>query len=456
MHAKVIDVHEELLNAPVGRMHIRLGVLLALMTFFDGYDTFNPAYVIHYVHGPWGLSLEQVGMLMSSGLVGFLVGSGVHGAIADRFGRRVTLLTGLWVTSIFSALTAIAADSFVSFCTLRVLTGLGLGVLLPLSTTYINELAPRRVANIFALWGVALGWAAGGAAAGLVGVFVTPHTGWQGLYWIGACSLLLIPFVHRLLPESPRFSLLRGHQEKVREVLSMLRPERADAYRGATIELPGNVAKTSVLALLAKPYRRLSIAIWLTSFLSLFCIFGLSGWVPTLMQARGESFGASFGFGALMQIMSFIGALVCGYLIDRTRLARTWLCVWSLGGALVVLALIFFDQHSVNMSCTAMAGFCIIGGQFVLNNFTATSYETELRATAVGMELAVGRLGAILGPFIGGTLQQVFGGQNAMLLAIALAAAGAGVTVLFARRVHPTQLGAQVPAQPTSVGVLHG
>lgn len=177
MHPYRIDVHAELADAKIEPMHIRLGILLSLLTLFDGYDTFNPAYVIHYVRGPWGLSLQEAGILGSSGLVGFLIGAAIHGAIADRVGRRVTLIAGLWITTAFSALTALMAHSFDSFCILRVLTGLGLGVLLPLSTTYINELAPRRFANRFALWAVALGWATGGAAAGLVGVFITPYTG---------------------------------------------------------------------------------------------------------------------------------------------------------------------------------------------------------------------------------------------------------------------------------------
>src|SRR5579864_4388905 len=133
MHADRIDVHDELANAKIGRVHVRLGILLALLTLFDGYDTFNPAYVIHYVRGPWGLSFEQAGILVSSGLVGFLCGAAIHGAIADRVGRRATLIAGLWITTVFSALTAVAAHSFGSFCILRVLTGLGLGVLLPLS-----------------------------------------------------------------------------------------------------------------------------------------------------------------------------------------------------------------------------------------------------------------------------------------------------------------------------------
>src|SRR5262245_56711930 len=178
-----IDVHAELAEAKVGPYHARLGVMMALITLFDGYDTFNPAYVIHYVAAPWGLQPGQAGLLVSSGLVGFLLGAAGHGIVADRFGRRGTLLAGLWITSVFTLATAIFADSFVSFCVLRLLTGLGLGVLLPLATTYASELAPRRIANTFTLWGVALGWALGGTMAGLVGVFATPLFGWRGLYW---------------------------------------------------------------------------------------------------------------------------------------------------------------------------------------------------------------------------------------------------------------------------------
>ena len=63
---------------------------MGLLTFIDGYDTFNPAYVIHYVAGPWGLQPGQAGLLVSSGLVGFLVGALAHGIIADRYGCRVS------------------------------------------------------------------------------------------------------------------------------------------------------------------------------------------------------------------------------------------------------------------------------------------------------------------------------------------------------------------------------
>ena len=435
MTSQVIDVHEELAEAKAGAFHWRLGAIMGLLTLFDGYDTFNPAYVIHYVAGPWGLKAGQAGLLISSGLVGFLLGAALHGVAADKFGRRGTLLAGLWITSIFTLLTALLANSFISFCALRLLTGLGLGVLLPLATTYINELAPRRVANTFALWGVAVGWAAGGTMAGVVGVFATPTLGWTSLYWIGSLSFLLLPFMHVMLPESPKFLVIQGRVAEIRSMLAKLRPERAHIYATATIAADTKLASgNSILELLQPKYRRTTIAIWATAFLSLFCIFGLSGWIPTVMIQRGETFAASFGFGALMQIMSFVGGIVLGHLVDRFGHNRGLLGLWWAFGGCAVLTLVFFNDHVVNVSCVAAAGFFIIGAQFVLNNFTAAAYETNVRATAVGMELGVGRVGAILGPFVAGALQQNYQSSLPMFVSIGLAALAAGGIILLANR----------------------
>ena len=425
-----VDVNHELAEARVSPLHIQLGVIMALLTFFDGYDTFNPAYVIHYVMGPWGLKPGQAGLLVSSGLVGFLVGAAMHGIIADRYGRRVTLLGGLWITSAFTILTPVIGVSFASFCLLRVLTGIGLGVLLPLATTYINELAPRRLANTFSLWGVALGWAAGGTFAGVVGVFLTPTFGWQVLYWIGSLSIPVAVVLHFVLPESVKFLAARGRVDEIKTLLSRLRPDRAGIYPDAHLEIHAAPAqKNSVAALLAPSYRRKTLTIWCAAFLSLFCIFGLTGWIPTVMMQRGETFAASFGFGALLQVMSFVGGLACGHLADRRGVSRGALSTWWATGGLAVLALVPFNVHVINVASVAAAGFFIIGAQFVLNNFTAASYETGIRATGVGMMLSVGRVGAILGPFVAGELQQVFQGPTAMFLAIGAAALVAAAAI---------------------------
>jgi MFS family permease len=435
VNAEFIDVHDELAKARVTRFHWRLGATMGALTLFDGYDTFNPAYVIHYVLLPWSLKPGQAGFLVSSGLIGFLIGAAVHGVVADRIGRRMTLLGGLWIASVFTLATPVLGTSFRPFCTIRFLTGLGLGVLLPLATTYINELTPRHVANTYAIWGVGLGWALGGSLAGLVGVFVTPHYGWKSLYWIGCFSFLLIPILYVTLPESVKYLALRGRTEEIKTILARLRPEHAGRYRNARMPLDSPATTGSAMTtLLSEGYRRTTLSIWTAAFFCLFCIFGLSGWIPTVMLQRGESFAASFGFGALMQIAGFLGGLACGYISDRRGSRRLMIIIWWGLGAASVFTLVLFNNHVINLSFVAAAGFFIIGGQFVLNNFTANVYETRVRATAVGMELSVGRVGAILGPWVAGLLQQVYAGPTAMFLAIAFAGLIAAVAMAVARR----------------------
>ncbi len=104
---------------------------------------------------------------------------------------------------------------------------------------------------------------------------------------------------------------------------------------------------------------------------------------------RGETFAASFGFGALMQATSFVERLTLAMLADRTLCADAALprgmvadrrhCRAGAGVRRTAMASI--------VAIVAVAGFCIIGAQHVLNNFTAGSYETLLRASGVGMEL---------------------------------------------------------------------
>jgi MFS transporter, AAHS family, 4-hydroxybenzoate transporter len=439
MDSKIeIDVHDELAGAAVGQWHKALGVLITLITLFDGYDTFNPAYVIHYVMQPWGLTPSQAGLLVSSGLIGFLFGAVGHGGIADRLGRKSTLLAGLWIVNVFTLFTALLALDFWSFCILRLVTGIGLGVLLPLGTTYINELAPHRVSNRFSLWGVTLGWSLGGVLAGLVGVFLTPQYGWQILYYLGALSVPLTLLVHAVLPESPKFLATRGRTAELRALLARLRPERSAVYQNASFRAIEKPARQNTIAALLTPrYRRVSLTIWITAFVSLFAIFGLTGWIPTVMLKRGETFAASFGFGALMQATSFFGGLALAMLADRRfamtpRLLATW---WVVGG-LAIIALVFVNSHAFNLTMVAIAGFCVVGAQHVLNNFTAGSYETDFRASGVGMELGVGRVGAILGPYVVGLLQQVAGAPEGVFWAIGGAAIIAAVTISSLEMLH--------------------
>ncbi len=366
-----------------------------------------------------------------------MIGALVHGSVADRIGRRATFLGGMWIAGVFSLATAIFANDDASFLALRFLTGLGLGTLLPLATTYVTEFAPARSRNAFVVWGAAVGWASGAVLAALVGIFLTPRFGWHALFWFAALSLIVTVVAQRVLPESPRYLALRARFGELAVLLGRIRPDRAPAYREATFAVPpGGRDAGSPLALLAPRYRRNTLVIWTCAFLILFDIYGLSGWLPTIMATRGEGFATSFGYGALLQFMSLLGAFACGALSDRRGSRKGPLALWWTIGGVAVLLIALVNSHLSNFVLIAAAGFFVIGGQFILNNFTAVAYDTELRATGVGMELGVGRLGAILGPYIGGVLQEHFQGAGSFFFAMAAASLLSAIAIGFSKPVQ--------------------
>jgi MFS family permease len=347
MNDRLLDVHAELGSASVGRFHYALALILGSLIVFDGYDTVNPSYVVHYLAPVLALSPSQGGMLVSSGLIGFLVGAATHGSIADRYGRRTVLLGALWVAAICTVLTPAAGRSLLSFCLIRILTGVGLGVLLPLATTYMNEFSPHRYANLLPVWGVAFGWALGATLASFAGIYLTPEYGWQSLYYLGGLAFPLLIAMHLWLPESAKFLALRGLAAQTKALLLRIRPERAASYAEATLALPLSAGRRGSFGLLLAPgRRRLTLTIWLTAFLSLFGVYALSGWIPSVMIQRGESFAAGFSFGAVMQIASFVGALLGAWLIDRSGSATGWMAALWLCGGVAIAILAFFNSHS--------------------------------------------------------------------------------------------------------------
>jgi AAHS family 4-hydroxybenzoate transporter-like MFS transporter len=259
--------------------------------------------------------------------------------------------------------------------------------------------------------------------------------GWQALYYSASLSIVLVIVCHVALPESLQYSAMRGNWRGIAQVLCRLNPSEAARYTatGQQFMFPEPSDRpASVSLLLSARYRRTTISVWVAAFCILFGIWGLSGWVPTAMMQRGEGFATSFSFGALIQAMAFVGSLVCGYIADRSGVDHQAMAVWWLGGAISVGILVLFNIHALNIICVGAAGFCILGGQNVLNNFTAASYDTEVRGTAVGMMLGVGRAGGILGPFVTGLLQQYTSGTAGLFVAIGVASLVGAAAILFA------------------------
>ncbi|MGF6970834.1 MFS family permease [Paraburkholderia sp. WC7.3g] len=406
--ATLINVREELAQARIGKFHLRFAVLVGFIMFFDGYDLFNAAYVIPLIRKLWQPSPAMIGIMLSSGIVGLSIGSVLQGLLADRIGRRKVMLIALWTLTLASGLLATVVDSALSFAGVRLVLGTALGMVTPLALTCINEWAPRRNANTFATWVFQFGFSAGGIFAGVAGITFTSRFGWQSLYFIGVLSALVAAAAMKWLPESAQYLTLRGRYEEVAAMLCKVRPENAHVYQQAQIEPMQNAERAGAISELLSPlYRRNTIVHWIAGALSLFCIHGLTGWLPSLVVGKGQGVSSAFAYGTLVMVASVFGGISMGWLADRLR---SRIRAMIIGFA---LAAVFMGSLATTLGkpeaivLIAATGFFLFGAQAVLNNYQAMTYRTEVRGTGMGVAVGLNRVGGILGPVIVGVVASI-------------------------------------------------
>ena len=407
-----ISPRDEVGQAPFRSFHLRFAVLVTMVMFFDGYDLFNAAYVIPLIRKSWHPSHAVIGMMLSSGLVGLSIGSLLQGPLSDRFGRRKTLLLALWLLTATTLILATLVHGPQSFALARLAMGTALGMVTPLILTSVNEWAPARYANTFATWLFQLGFSLGGISAGVFGLLLTPHYGWRSLYAVGGLSLPVALLATWAFPESVQYLVQKGRLAEVREVLSRLRPDRAALYRGAEF-VSSHRARSfgSFKELLAPRYRRATLVNWIVGFFSLFCIQGLTGWLPTLVVSSGQAVSSAFAYGTIVMIASTFGGIGMGWTADRmgSRIRAT-----SFGYVLAALAMlgvgVALKSYWAGL-LVAAAGFFIFGAQAVLNNYQAMSYHAEVRGTGMGMAVGINRIGGMLGPVVVGGVATLLPGS---------------------------------------------
>ena len=406
--ATLIDVREELAQARVGTFHLRFAVLVAFIMFFDGYDLFNAAYVIPLIRKLWQPSPSMIGIMLSSGIVGLSIGSVLQGLLADRIGRRKVMLIALWTLTLASGLLATVVDSALGFAVVRLVLGTALGMVTPLALICINEWAPRRNANTFATWVFQFGFSAGGIFAGIAGMTLTPRFGWQSLYFVGVLSAAVAAAAMKWLPESAQYLTLRGRDEEVLAMLCKVRPEQAHIYRQARIRPMHKASRAGAIGELLSPlYRRNTIVHWIAGALSLFCIHGLTGWLPSLVVAKGQAVSSAFAYGTLVMIASVFGGISMGWLADRLRSRIRAMIIGFAMAAVFMGSLATTLGKPEAIVLIAATGFFVFGAQAVLNNYQAMTYRTEVRGTGMGVAVGLNRVGGILGPVIVGVVASI-------------------------------------------------
>lgn len=396
-----MDIEAELRQAKLSWFHIRLALVLGCVLFVDGYDLFNAGYIAPYLKREWGLDDRQIGVMLSTGIAGLAIGAYFQAPVARWIGRRAAVAAGCTLLALASLAMATLVNDFTGYLALRLVLGISLGMLSPLAFVYVNEWAPARSANLFATISFVLPFSLGGIAAGLAAMTLGPPYGWRALYLVAGIGLPIALLSYLLLPESLVHLLKRERTSQIRSYLGAIRPDRRDIHASVkrfTLAEPSHGA-TGLAPLFSEKYRARTVCIWLASALSLVCLHGLTGWLPSILVSEGSAFASAFGYGTLLMSMQIVGGTVAGAFADRYGRARVM--TWGFTGSALVMVGMVPALGSASMALmVAAAGFTIFGTQAIMNNFTALSYEPALRATGTGAAVAFSRVGGVVGPLL--------------------------------------------------------
>ena len=430
--ATAFDVRQFIDEQPVGRYQLLVAGMCSLLVFVDGFDAQAMGYVAPALSSAMQIPRAVLGPVISSGLVGMMVGAMVSGPLADRFGRRPVLIGCALIFGVGSLLTA-TAQSVEVLAAFRALTGLGMGGAMPNAIALTSEYMPQRRRGT-AVTTMICGFSLGAAVGGFVAAAIIPRFGWQAVFIVGGIAPLVIAGAAFLwLPDSIRFLLIKGGADaRVRDYLSRIAPGAA-LPRSLSARTSEDEARNAFVVLQLFTDRRATgtLLIWIVYFMNLLNLYFLNSWLPTIISDANIPLATAIRLTALFQVGGIGGALVLGAVLDR------YFSFWILAGCYLWAAgCVFFIGASgvtpLMLGVTiASAGLGIIGGQNACHALTAGFYPTAIRSTGVGWALGIGRIGSIVGPVLGGLLLargtpigQVFWAAAIPALIATMAAAG--------------------------------
>jgi AAHS family 3-hydroxyphenylpropionic acid transporter len=301
--------------------------------------------------------------------MGMVLGAALVGRLADIKSRRLILSAFVLLLGLFSIATT-TVWNFHVLCVMRLITGLGIGGLVPVLISMAAESAMPQ----FRSTAISMLMGSGGLGA-LFASAVAFHSDWRMIFYVGGIGpLMAVPIVMSL-------NLGGSAREQVGGSPSMT--------MGQILFGTERVAGT--------------LLIWTISFWTVLTSYALVNWLPSLLLKQGFSLFEMHVAMLLYSTGGIVGNIVSGRLVDRGR-PRIAYAIMYLGAAACLAGLALIPVAAVMYALSFAINFCILGAQLVTIALTSTYYPKEGRSTGIGAMISVGRTGSVVGPLAVGLL----------------------------------------------------
>lgn len=364
----------------------------------------------------------QIGLTGSAYIAGAVLGALVFGRLTDTMGRRrlFTITVGVYLAG--TILTGFSWD-FWSFLLFRFITGAGIGGEYGAINSAIQELIParRRGFTDLAINGSFWVGAALGALASVVVLdpgLIDPEWGWRLAFIVGGSLALIIIWIRRYIPESPRWLMTHGHPEAAEAVVESIEA-RVAAEHGRLPPAPENGLRLrrahttrwrDVVAMLLKVYPKRTVLGVTLMATQAFCYNAIFFTYALILSRFYGVPDASIGWYILpFAAGNFLGPLILGHAFDTVGRKTMIALTYGVAGALMVLTGYAFAEGWLSAAQQTFAWTVIF---FFASAGASAAYLTvgelfplETRAVTISLFYAFGTLvGGVAGPALFGAL----------------------------------------------------
>jgi benzoate transport len=396
------DPREIIAQSAMSRLQFFVVALTVGLNALDGFDVMSISFASPGIAAEWGISRAALGVVLSMELFGMGIGSILLGGVADRLGRRPTIL-GCVITMTIGMYMASTVGGLPALCAWRVLTGVGIGGLLASINALVAEFSNSRRRHL-CVSVMAIGYPIGAVLGGLVVARLLRTHDWRSVFHVGAVmTAVFIPLVLFFVPESVHWLARKqpsGALERINRTLARMGHAAATALPDIS-----PAARRRSQADLFKP-GLLAITVIVTSAYTLHMLpfYFILKWVPKIVVDMGFAPSAAAGVLVWTNVGGALGGLVLGLLTLRFGVKALTIVVLLLTTVMVTLfGRTAPDLHQLALIC-ASAGFCINAAIVGLYAIFAQAFPTHVRASGTGFAIGCARGGSAAAPIIAGFL----------------------------------------------------
>jgi len=387
-----------------GRFQRKLMVICGMGWAADAMEVLLISYALPAVIREWGLTDAQAGFIGTALFLGMLAGAWFWGTISDYIGRKTGFQATVLIDSVFGLLSALS-PSYLVLALLRGLTGFGVGGTLPVDYSIFAEYLPTEKRGRYLVYLESF-WALGTIVAAGLAWLIVPRFGWRILLAISALPGLIIYFIRRYVPESPRYLLVEGREAEARAILREVAAENGVEFSVERLRIEERKRKVTVSAVWTPGFARTTAMFWITWFCISLGYYGVFTWLPRIFVKQGFTFLKTYQNVFLMALAQLPGYFSAAYLVERVGRKVTLGIYLILSGLFTYLFAVTGGLSPIVGSALLMSFFSL-GAWGALYAYTPESYPTEIRSTGMGWASGMTRIAGAIAPILGGYLLSV-------------------------------------------------